>query len=208
MSFFINLIYKYGLLAMFIMILLEYACFPVSSEIVLPFSGAVASMNHISFFVIIPVSVVAGLIGTSICYLIGLFGGAPLIEKIKRKFPKTQKGLDNSYAKFEKYGSTAVCVGRVIPICRTYIAFIAGAVKQNYLVFFVSSAIGITTWNIILIGLGYLLRDNWEMVGEYYGRYKVIFTPLLLLLIALLIIWLTPLKRKVFPFLKKDVLEE
>ncbi|MDF2845183.1 MAG: hypothetical protein K0R00_3609, partial [Herbinix sp.] len=38
-----NLISDYGLIAMFIIIMLEYACFPVSSEIVLPFCGAVAS---------------------------------------------------------------------------------------------------------------------------------------------------------------------
>lgn len=49
MSYITNFIYEHGLLAMFIIIMLEYACFPVSSEIVLPFSGAFASINSISF---------------------------------------------------------------------------------------------------------------------------------------------------------------
>ena len=44
MNFIIDLIREYGMTAMFIIILLEYACFPVSSELVLPLSGAVASM--------------------------------------------------------------------------------------------------------------------------------------------------------------------
>lgn len=195
MDFLLNFIYEYGLIAMFFLILIEYACFPVSSEIVLPFSGAVASIQHVSFFVIIIVSVVAGLIGTSFCYAVGRFGGVTLIETIKRKFPSSQKGLDNSFEKFNKYGSVAVCVGRVIPICRTYIAFVAGAVKQPYSVFVTSSGIGITVWNIILIGLGYTLRENWKVVGTYYEEYKTIVIPLLILGVVVLLFKITPLKR-------------
>ena len=195
MEFFTNLIYEYGLIAMFFFILLEYACFPVSSEIVLPFSGAVASLNHISFFLIIPVSILAGLLGTCICYALGRYGGVPLINKIKTKFPNSAKGIDSSFEKFNKYGSLAVCVGRGIPICRTYIAFVAGAVKQNFLVFLGSSSVGITVWNIVLIGLGYILRENWKLVGEYYIRYKSILTPLLILSILVLLFNVTPLKK-------------
>lgn len=190
-----GLVYEYGLWAMFFIIFIEYACFPVSSEIVLPFSGAVASMQHISFFIIIPVSVIAGLLGTSICYFIGRYGGEALIHKIKRKFPKSENGLNKSFQKFNKYGSKAVCIGRVIPICRTYIAFIAGALEQNYAVFLSSSAIGITVWNILLIGTGYVLRENWSLVGSYYSRYKEIFTPILILVLVLLLFKVTPLKK-------------
>ncbi len=180
MSYFTNLIYEYGILAMFIIILIEYACFPISSEIVLPFSGAVASLQHVNYFVILLLSVVAGLIGTSFCYGIGRYGGSALIDKIIKKFPKTQKGILSSQTKFQQYGSIAVCFGRLIPICRTYIAFIAGAAGQSPLIFLGSSFFGITLWNAILIGLGYLLRENWAQVGLYYTRYKDILMPLLI----------------------------
>lgn len=188
MSYFTNLIYQYGLFAMFVIILIEYACFPISSEIVLPFSGAVASLQHIPFLKILPLSVLAGIIGTTFCYLVGRFGGGTILDKIKLRFPKTQKGIDASYEKFNRYGAFAVCIGRVIPICRTYIAFIAGATKQNYLVFFISSLIGISVWNTLLIGLGYLLRENWSLAGIYYARYKGIVIPLILLLIIFFVI--------------------
>ncbi len=205
MSFFTNLIYEYGIFAMFFLILIEYACFPVSSEIVLPFSGAVASYQGTSFLVIILVSVIAGLLGTSVCYVIGRTGGLPLINRIKKRFPGSQKGLDNSFEKFDKYGSIAVCVGRVIPLCRTYIAFVSGVTKQRYVVFLSSSAIGITVWNIILIGLGYTLRENWKVVGEYYSQYKYILTPILAVGIIILLFKVTPL-NKLLP--KKEAKEK
>lgn len=160
---------------MFLLVLVEYACFPISSEIVLPFSGAVASLQQIPFLVILPLSVLAGLIGTSICYAIGYFGGTAVLDKIKQRFPKSQKGIDGSYEKFQKNSIYSVCFGRLIPICRTYIAFIAGTTKQKYSVFVISSSLGISLWNFILIGFGYTLRENWEQVELYYSRYKHIF---------------------------------
>ena len=191
MSYFFNLIYQYGLISMFFIILLEYACFPVSSEIVLPFSGAIASATDIPFLLILPVSVAAGLIGTSICFLIGWFGGSAILNAITRKFPKTKKGLDASQSKFQEYGAFAVCVGRVIPICRTYIAFVAGAAKQSPITFFFSSMLGITLWNTILIGLGYFLGSNWSIASSYYGKYKEI----VMLFVAIIILTILIVKR-------------
>jgi membrane protein DedA with SNARE-associated domain len=181
MSFFTNLIYKYGVIAMFFIILIEYACFPISSEIVLPFSGAVASIQGIHFFTIVPASVVAGIIGTSFCYFVGRMGGKKLLDKIMKKFPKSQNGIKSSMEKFQRYGSFALFFGRLIPLVRTYIAFVAGAANLNYPSFLFSSLIGITIWNTLLIGLGYSLREKWDVVGVHYGKYKEIVLPLLLL---------------------------
>jgi membrane protein DedA with SNARE-associated domain len=148
----------------------------------------IASTQHIRFTVILIVSVLAGIIGTSICYTIGRLGGSPVIDKIKNKFPKTKNAIDSSLDKFNRYGSLAVCIGRVIPLCRTYIAFVAGAAKQNIITFIFSSLIGITVWNTILIGLGYALRENWTRVGTYYHEYKVIFIPLIVFLVIILLV--------------------
>jgi membrane protein DedA with SNARE-associated domain len=188
MSYFTNLIYEYGLLAMFLIILIEYACFPISSEIVLPFSGAVASLQHVNYFTILSLSVLAGLIGTSFCYTIGRLGGGALLNKLVNKFPKAEKGIISSRAKFKKYGNLAVCFGRLIPICRTYIAFIAGAAGQSLLTYLISSFIGITIWNAVLIGFGYLLRENWDTVGAYYARYKDIILPLVVFIGLLILV--------------------
>lgn len=183
----VRFIYENGLIAMFVIILLEYGCFPISSEIVLPFSGAVASLQHIPFLLMLPVSVCAGIIGTSFCYFVGRVGGHCIIEKITARFPKTKKSFDASYERFEKYGSYVVCFGRMVPIIRTYIAFVAGAVRQPYPVFALFSVIGITLWNTLLIGIGYFLRGNWSNAVTYYTKYKDIIVPVLLIVILLLI---------------------
>lgn len=188
MNIFTNFIFKYGLIAIFLIITIEYACFPISSEIVLPFSGAVASVSGASFLTTIIVSVIAALIGTSICYIIGKIGGKAIIRKITNKYPKSYKGINSSINKFNKYGRFAVLFGRLIPLIRTYIGFIAGAFGLSYLSFIIHSAIGVTLWNTLLIGLGYYLRENWYIVSQYYVKYKGIVLPLFLLLILCLVV--------------------
>lgn len=180
MKYITELFFQYGLLAMFLIILIEYACFPISSEIVLPFSGAFASIQGIPFLIVLPLSVIAGLIGTSLCYLIGYYGGHFIINKIRHKYPKSNKGLDSSHNFFDKYGKYAVCMGRVIPICRTYIAFFAGIAKLNFITYIISSAIGITVWNTLLIGLGYVFHSNYQVIAIYYNKFKDIIIPIFL----------------------------
>ena len=184
----LSLFDRYGIFAMIIIIFLEYACFPISSELVLPFSGAVARSEGISFFLLLPLSVLAGLLGTGLCYLAGRIGGDAILTKLTNRFPKTEKAILSSRKKFEKYGAGAVCIGRVIPLCRTYIAFVAGAVGQSPSVYFPYSFLGITIWNSALLSLGYFLQENWGAVSGYYDRYKQYLIPVFIGIVAVLLL--------------------
>jgi len=184
----LSLFDRYGIFAMILIIFLEYACFPISSELVLPFSGAVARAENVSFFLLLPLSVLAGLLGTGLCYLAGHIGGEAILTKLIKRFPKTEKAINASRAKFTKYGAGAVCIGRVIPLCRTYIAFVAGAVGQSPSVYFPYSLLGITIWNSALLSFGYFLQDNWGAVSGYYARYKQYFIPVLMGIVIVLLL--------------------
>lgn len=184
----LSLFDRYGIFAMILIIFLEYACFPISSELVLPFSGAVARAENVSFFLLLPLSVLAGLFGTGLCYLAGRIGGEAVLAKLVKRFPKTEKAISASRAKFAKYGAGAVCIGRVIPLCRTYIAFVAGAVGQSPDLYFPYSLLGITIWNSALLSFGYFLQDNWGAVSGYYDRYKQYLIPVLMGIIMVLLL--------------------
>ena len=178
---------SYGLPAMFLVILLEYACFPVSSEIVLPLCGALAAASGTPYLTLILSSTLAGTLGTCICYAVGRYGGTAILERITRRFPKTEKSLHASRDKFEHYGTYAVAIGRVIPLCRTYIAFIAGASGMKFVPYLISSLIGITIWNSVLTGIGYVMQENWTYATALYEKYKDVLIPLLLILLLVIL---------------------
>jgi len=195
MNFILSVFNKWGLLAMFILILLEYACFPIPSEIVLPFAGFIASSRGYNFVGTILLSVIMGYFGCLICYLIGYYGGNYIYSKIYEKFPRWRKGLDSAENKFKKHGNVSVFVCRLVPLCRTYISFFAGIFKQSILKYSLYSVLGILIWNIILISLGYFLGNNWGVVSSYYDKYK--FVLIIVLLIVLFFYLMNKRIRKV-----------
>ena len=189
MNFILSIFSKWGLFAMFILILLEYACFPIPSEVVLPFAGFISSSKGYSLVGVILLSVITGYIGCLICYLIGYYGGNYIYNKIYTKFPKWQKGLDSAENKFKKYGNVSVFACRLLPLCRTYISFFAGIFKQSLFKYSIYSIFGILLWNIILISLGYFLGNNWNLASNYYDKYKIVLFAVLLVFIVFFLVY-------------------
>ena len=183
-----DLLSHYGMFAIFLLIMIEYACFPISSEIVLPLSGMVAAqLGHKVTFVIL-ISVIAGILGSSFCYFLGRIGGNAMMECMLCRFPKAARQFQKTCDWQQKYGKLSVMIARVIPIFRTYISFAAGITKQNYLVFVVYSGIGILSWNTILISCGYLLGENFDVLGPYFCAYSKWVLILLAAVITIVII--------------------
>lgn len=176
---------KYGLLMLFVIVMLEYSCFPLPSEIILPFLGYVTNKNLYDLFGVISMSVILGYLGSLICYLVGYCGGSKVYNKIYNKVPKWRKGLDASCEFFYKYGNMSVMIGRTIPMCRTYVSFFAGLYKQSLFKYSFYSIIGITAWNSILIVLGYYLSDKWSVVESYYSKYSLFFLIIFICIILI-----------------------
>lgn len=166
-----HLAIKMGYMGIFIFMVIEYASIPIPSELILPFFGISAAEGHESLIPIIIISTLAALIGSVICYYIGVFGGRPLIEWIQKKLPKTEPYFDKLAVWFVKYGKASILVARVLPVVRTYVSLIAGAEKIRFLPFISYSTIGILIWNLILILLGYFVGNNMSLIQEIISRY-------------------------------------
>ena len=193
MDFWITLINEYGLYIIFILIALEYACFPVPSEIVLPLAGTIGYINNINPFIMIILSSICGYIGSCICYSLGYLGKNKLINKLNKK---NNREINESKSFYSKYANLAICGGRIVPICRTYISFIAGANKHNFLSYTFFSLIGIIIWNATLITLGYFFYDNIEVIQPFYNSYKYIILSIISLIILIIIIKKIKIRKK------------
>ena len=196
MKFIMMIASKYGVFMMFVLIALEYSCFPLPSEIVLPFLGYITNKNIYNIYGVILMSTIMGYLGCIICYLVGYYGGSIIYNKIYNKIPSWRKGLDGSYNFFYKYGNISVLIGRVIPMFRTYVSFFAGLFKQSLLKYSLYSILGITIWNTFLILSGYYLASKWFVVEQYYNKYKIFFIFLIILLIIFFVFKLHKNKKK------------
>ncbi|MDY4145416.1 MAG: DedA family protein [Bacilli bacterium] len=192
-----NLIDEYGVYIIFLAIFLEYACFPLPSEVILPLAGAIGYNANISPVLMIALSSIAGLLGALLCYYLGVLGSLPF-------FKPESKEENDSISFYEKYGNWAILFGRLIPLCRTYISFVAGVKKHKVWKYILFSSIGIIIWNSILITLGYVFYDNIDIISIWYSEYKFIILGLICIIFIIVII--KKIKKRKKPISKDYVI--
>lgn len=148
---------RYGVIGVLIVITLEYSCLPMPSEVLLPFAGFVMAASETPLALAVASSVLAGAIGSSICYFLAAWGGTLLMDKILDRFPKSSDALQKTMKWQKDIGGLSVMIARVIPLFRTWVSFAAGFAKQPFGTFLLYSTIGIILWNTLLLGSGYYL---------------------------------------------------
>ncbi len=183
-NYMIYLIEKLGYIGIFFVISLEYACFPIPSEVVLPFVGMSIPQTSLSFLPSFLVSILAGLFGSLICYAIGLYGGEPLLHALAKHSSGLKTALEKFNTWFTSYGRLAVLFTRIIPLTRTYISLFAGVSHMPLYEFLLYSSTGIAIWNLVLMSLGFYIGNNWALIERLLNTYSNIALGLLAIIIV------------------------
>ncbi len=152
-----GLVSAYGYAAVFILMLLEAASFPVPSEVVLPLAGYLASKAVLSFYLALTAATIGSMVGSIIDYAIGYYLGKEVVYKHLGLFRIKKRTLDNFDAWFDKHGLAAVFLTRFIPVLRTIINFPAGFAKMDLKKFLAYTFAGSLIWNIVLMTFGFYL---------------------------------------------------
>lgn len=164
--------------------MIESACIPLPSEVVLPLAGNMVSNGTINMVGANIAVAVGSLTGSLIAYSVGYFGGRPFILKYGKYFFVSQSHFYQAERTFKKYGSAAVFFGRLLPVIRTFISLPAGIAKLDLKKFIAYSLIGMIPWNFILIFLGYKLGPQFKtLIEPIYKRFEYIVIGAFLLII-------------------------
>ncbi len=187
----VNAISTIGYPGVFISVFLESFFAPIPSEIILPFSGFVASTGKMDLVFVMVIATVAAYLGSLPFYFIGKWGEKPVINFIG-KYGKylfiQQKDVDKVFGAFDKYGKGVVFFGRLIPMIRTLISFPAGVAKMQFARFSMYTLLGSLTWNILLTYAGYQLGDHWSVVSKWIEKYQNVILVLIIIAVLLYII--------------------
>jgi membrane protein DedA with SNARE-associated domain len=145
----------------------ESAGLPISSEIVVPLGGALASQAKLNFILVVAVSSAANLAGSLIAfYLTRRYGERVVLSRAGRSMGLSRGHLRLANRFFDRFGLWAVFIGRLLPIVRTYISFPAGASKKiGYVWFSVVTLAGAIPWNFALAYAGLKLGQHYEVVA-------------------------------------------
>jgi membrane protein DedA with SNARE-associated domain len=166
---------RFGWFGVFGLMIFENATGITPSEIILAFAGWMLIERHGISPAFIPLAgVYAGLgsaVGASITYWAARLGGRPLVDRLAKIFRLDLKYIDRIEKQCRQWGAGIVFVGRMIPGVRTLVSIPAGLVRIPFPKFFLASFAGAYVWCTILIGAGYALGAEWQLISEYIKRH-------------------------------------
>jgi membrane-associated protein len=130
---------------------------------------AAAPNSELNVWVIIPLLIVAALLGDNVNYFVGKFFGDFIKSKERILFFKREY-IEQTHEFYEKYGGKTVIMARFVPIVRTIAPFVAGAGSMTYSKYIINCIAGALLWVIGITMLGYLfgnipvIQNNFEIV--------------------------------------------
>lgn len=158
--------------------------FPMS-QLILIIGGLVVGLYDVNFFLVFGLLVVSNFVANYLLYFVAFRWGEETIRKI---LPIKTRTLDNDILVmdyfFDKYGSYVIFFGRNLPVLHSLVSIPAGLAKVPRLKFCVYTLLGICTWSLLFIGVGFLLGSNYEY---FLDRFE--FFGLLVALIVVGTIW-------------------
>jgi membrane protein DedA with SNARE-associated domain len=180
----IGLVTSWGLIAIFVAMVGESAGLPISSEIVVPLGGALASQGKLNFMLVVAVSSLGNLTGSLIAfYLTRRFGEMVILSRAGRWMGLSKGHLRLANRFFDRWGLWAVFLGRLLPIVRTYISFPAGLSRIGYRKFIGATLLGAIPWNLGLAYAGFLLGQHYQEVATTLSPFAI---PLAILVVIIL----------------------
>lgn len=163
--------------------ILESACIPIPSEVIMLSGGWLAARGSLSFAGVVAAGVIGNLIGSLIAYYVGATGGRRLLERYGKYILFNAHHLEQAERWFARYGESTVLFTRMLPFIRTFISFPAGIAGMKMWRFAVFTLLGCIPWDLALVYIGYKLGGNWSIVEQYLRpvSYAVCAAVLLLL---------------------------
>ena len=154
--------------------LLENVVPPIPSEVVVPLAGFVAARGGLNFWGVVAAAAIGALAGAVGWYVAARSIGAARLRRWVDDhghwLTLTCEDIDKSEQWFEKHGSWAVFVGRLVPGVRTFISVPAGFSGMRAAPFVLYSALGTIAWTLALAWAGTVLQSNFDLVGTYIDR--------------------------------------
>lgn len=143
--------------------------------------GTLCAQNLMKWEIILPLLILAGILGHSTNYAIGKWFG-PRVFQFESNWLLNRKHLDKAHAFYQKYGGRAVILSRFVPIVRTFAPFVAGAGTMTYRKFMVYNIIGAVAW----VGL-------FVLAGLWFGNLPFVKKQLHYVILGIIVVSVLPI---------------
>ena len=184
----ISFVAAHSVVAVFVLMAVD-AVFPAGSELVMLSAGALAvgAFGHgvtvfgasvatgaPAFVVLVAAGTLGYLAGALVGWAIGVRGGRPLLARHGRWLHLGPDRLVRAERWFERFGPSAVFVGRIVPVARSFVSIPAGVLRFPLGRYTALTFAGSLVWCAAFAGAGAAFGANYERVHQALGRVEVL----------------------------------
>lgn len=181
-----------GPFGVMLLMAIESACIPLPSEVIMPFAGFLAYKGQMTLFGIgegnphaqVWIAAFFGALGCNLgsipAYEVGAWGGHVAVKRFGKYVLLHEGHLQQAHRFFEKFGSWAIFIGRLLPVVRTFIALPAGIAEMDRKKFHLYTFAGSLPWCYGLAWIGFKLGEKWNTLGAWFHRFDLVIGLLIL----------------------------
>ena len=141
---------------------------PIPSEVILPLAGYLAKQGSLNLILIFFTSTLGAYLGALFLYWLGAKLGLERSIRGLSKLPLVDReDFERAAGWFRRHGRSSIFFGRLLPGVRSLISLPAGASGMPLATFSLYTVAGSGLWNAALIGLGYLLGTQYQLIEKY-----------------------------------------
>jgi membrane protein DedA with SNARE-associated domain len=178
----------YGYWAVVLALLAESAGLPVPGEITLLLASFLAySERHLHIGWIIVAGTCAATIGGNLGYVIGEYGGRPLLDRYRSVLRISPELLERGEKMFADYGAAAIFFSRFIFGMRVFGGPLAGVLRMKWRAFTLFNFLGAAVWVTFISGAGYLFGHHWQTLLRVLQRINI--AVLTVTAVAIVFLW-------------------
>jgi membrane protein DedA with SNARE-associated domain len=176
----LDLVGRFGYGGVFVGMMLQATGFvPIPSEVTMSFAGYLANTHKLELWLVILMGTAGDAAGAIIAYVIGYYGGRPFLERFGRAIFVRPADLARADRWFERFGSRAVFICKLLPGIRAIAALPAGITRMHVAVFLGYTTAGSLIWCGAFATLGFTLGRNWTALEPFFRRFSILLIALL-----------------------------
>lgn len=161
---------------------------PIPGDILVAFGGYLAAESIIGLVPILLLTTIASVVGFMSMYWIGSRWGVQIEEQnrqvwLLRFIPL--KYINKVRSWMQRWGMGVVLANRFLAGTRSVISLTAGLSRTQISTTVICSTISSLLWNGILLGFGWIVHENWRLIGKYLSVYGQIILGAILLFVII-----------------------
>ena len=163
---------------------IEYVFPPIPGDTVALFAVALAVRAELNWVFVYLALTIGALLGGVAAWAFGMWlANHEDSWPAALKTPGATRALDAVRRGYDRHGAMYLVANRFLPALRAFFFVGAGVSRMNVGPVIVFGGISAALWNALLMGIGYAVGSNWDVLRDLAERYAV--ATLILVVIAL-----------------------